>query len=95
VTTGLRYVPLPFSQSIGWPKEKIMYSMVRNLRGASAITREAASFAVAFVFAEFFYKFHSFSLECLAFLLTWTVLSGLTDLCSRLFGRANPPSEES
>jgi hypothetical protein len=30
--------------------------------------------AVAIVIAEFFYKFHSFTLECIAFLLTWYAL---------------------
>jgi hypothetical protein len=29
---------------------------------------------VAFAVAEFFYKFHSFTLECGAFLITWRVL---------------------
>jgi hypothetical protein len=29
---------------------------------------------VAFALAEMFYKFHSFSLECGAFLLTWRAL---------------------
>ena len=29
---------------------------------------------VAFVVAELFYKFHSFTLECGAFLITWRVL---------------------
>jgi hypothetical protein len=30
--------------------------------------------ALAIVIAEFFYKFHSFTLECIAFLLTWYAL---------------------
>jgi hypothetical protein len=29
---------------------------------------------VSLVIAELFYKFHSFTLECLAFLATWYVL---------------------
>ena len=29
---------------------------------------------VSFAVAEFFYKFHSFTLECGAFLITWRVL---------------------
>ncbi len=35
---------------------------------------------IALVIAEFFYKFHSFLLECLAFLVTWFVLSFLQSL---------------
>jgi hypothetical protein len=34
-----------------------------------------------------FYKFHSFTLECLAFLATWVMLSGLADLGIRLLSR--------
>ena len=37
--------------------------------------RELVPFIAAFVIAELFYKFHSFSLECIAFLATWAVLS--------------------
>jgi hypothetical protein len=32
------------------------------------------AFVVAFVVAELFYKFRSFSLECIAFLGTWAIL---------------------
>jgi len=34
----------------------------------------------ALLIAELFYKFHSFILECMAFLATWLVLDLLTEL---------------
>ena len=34
----------------------------------------APSAVIAIVFAEIFYKFHSFTLECVAFLVTWYVV---------------------
>jgi hypothetical protein len=37
-------------------------------------------FIVAFVVAEMFFKFHSFALECIAFLITWAILSYLQSL---------------
>jgi hypothetical protein len=37
--------------------------------------------------AEVFYKFHSFSLECLAFLATWAARRGAAELGGRLAGR--------
>jgi hypothetical protein len=37
-------------------------------------------FLVSFVIAEFFYKFHSFTLECAAFLATWFVLDAVLHL---------------
>ena len=45
-----------------------------------ALKREAAPFVVAFLIAEFFFKFKSFALECLAFLAVWFVLSFLQSL---------------
>ena len=38
-----------------------------------ALLRFLPSGAGALVVAELFYKFHSFTLECLAFLVTWLV----------------------
>ncbi|HET8679008.1 MAG TPA: hypothetical protein VFM39_02745 [bacterium] len=35
---------------------------------------DATTLGVSLVVAEFFYKFHSFTLEALAFLATWYVL---------------------
>ena len=58
-----------------------MYQPLRDLvrtRGARlTLMREAPAFLVAFVIAEFFFKFRSFTLECIAFLATWYVLSWL------------------
>lgn len=38
------------------------------------------SLAIAFGIAETFYKFHSFTLECAAFLVTWYGLSWVQSL---------------
>jgi len=40
-------------------------------------------FLVAFLIAELFYKFHSFTLECAAFLATWFVLDGALHMLSK------------
>jgi hypothetical protein len=58
-------------------EEALMYSYVKHVGIPAFLVREAPAFAVAFVIAELFYKFRSFSLECLAFLATWYVLSWL------------------
>ena len=43
---------------------------------------------LAFLVAEIFYKFHSFALECGAFLLTWLVIDVVIDrLAALLRGR--------
>jgi hypothetical protein len=69
-----------------------MYALVRRLDTRAVAVREAATFATALVIAELFYKFHSFSLECLAFLATWTALSALLDLGGRLLGKGTGPA---
>jgi len=52
-----------------------MFSLVRDLGVQVALKQEAVPFVIAFVIAEFFFKFKSFTLECLAFLAVWFVLS--------------------
>lgn len=52
-----------------------MYSLIDKLGVQLAMRRELIPFLVAFTVAEFFYKFKSFALECIAFLITWYVLS--------------------
>ena len=59
-----------------------MYTLLRSLSGRQLLTTQAPAFLVAFLIAEFFYKFHSFTLECLAFLATWFVI----DLAVTLIG---------
>jgi hypothetical protein len=54
-----------------------MYSYVKNVGVPAFLAREAPAFVMSFLVAEVFYKFHSFTLECLAFLATWYSLSWL------------------
>ena len=64
-----------------------MYNLLRNLRSPALALQEVATFAVSLILAEVFYKFHSFSVECLAFLATWAALSGLVEFGTRLRGQ--------
>jgi hypothetical protein len=57
-----------------------MYSYVRAVGVPAFMIREAFPCAMSFVIAELFYKFHSFTLETLAFLATWTALSAIQSL---------------
>jgi hypothetical protein len=57
-----------------------MFSLVKDLGVQLALKQEAVPFVVAFLIAEFFFKFKSFALECLAFLAVWFVLSFLQSL---------------
>jgi hypothetical protein len=57
-----------------------MYTYVKQAGLPTFVAQEAPAFLVAFVVAELFYKFHSFSLECAAFLATWYALSWVQSL---------------
>lgn len=52
-----------------------MYTYVKRVGVPTVLAQEAPALVSSFVIAELFYKFHSFTLECTAFLATWYVLS--------------------
>ena len=53
-----------------------MLTLIKNFNQRAFIV-EAPSFFISLIIAENFFEFHSFTLECLAFLTVWTVLSGV------------------
>jgi len=57
-----------------------MYQLLRAIPTQQLLIRQLPSFLVAFLIAELFYKFHSFTLECAAFLVTWFVIDALAEL---------------
>ena len=61
-------------------KGNTVFSLIKDLGLLVAAKREAVPFLIAFGIAEFFFKFKSFALECLAFLAVWYVLSFLQSL---------------
>ena len=52
-----------------------MYTLLRSAELRRELFPEVPALAFAVVLAEAFYKFHSFALECVAFLATWLVTS--------------------
>lgn len=66
-----------------------MYTLFRTLGAREALYRELAPFFMAFLVAELFYKFGSFTLECVAFVITWALIS---PIWSMVFGRWHDPS---
>jgi hypothetical protein len=52
--------------------ERLEKILATPLNATAAVT--FATLAIAFVIAEQFYKFHSFTLETIAFLATWWAL---------------------
>lgn len=56
-----------------------MLELVRALRMQRGLVLRLPGLVLAFAVAEVFYKFHSFALECGAFLLTWLVIDIVID----------------
>lgn len=55
-----------------------MYTLFRLLPAKRLVAEQVPALALAWIVAELFFKFHSFTLECGAFLATWFVLDALT-----------------
>jgi hypothetical protein len=56
-----------------------MIDLLRALRTHVTYRRRLLGFIPALVVTEMFYKFHSFSLECIAFLATWLLFDVLIE----------------
>lgn len=50
-----------------------MYTLIRSLPLRDLLLEQLPALFISFVLAELFYKFHSFTLECIAFLITWYI----------------------
>ena len=66
-----------------------MYSLARSLPLRQLLIGQLPALGTSIAVAELFYKFHSFTLECVAFLATWFVVDAV--LCL-LFPRLLQPA---
>ena len=64
-----------------------MLEFLRALRARPDLWVKLPGLVLAFLVAEVFYKFHSFALECGAFLLTWLVIDLVIDRVAALLRR--------
>lgn len=63
-----------------------MYTLMQSLSWQRLGAEQLPAIALAWLMAELFYKFHSFTLECLAFLATWFVIDMAIQLVLRRRG---------
>lgn len=54
-----------------------MYTLIRMLSLRQLLLEQVPALGISLVIAEQFYKFHSFTLECVVFLATWYVIDGV------------------
>lgn len=69
-----------------------MLEFIRALRTSRALWVRLPGLVLAFLIAELFYKFHSFTLECGAFLVTWLAIDMVMEFLAR---RLAPPAAAS
>lgn len=60
-----------------------MLELLRAMRQHGGLATRLPGLLLAFLIADVLYKFHSFSLECGAFLLTWLVIDLVVDRLAR------------
>jgi hypothetical protein len=66
-----------------------MYTLIQAIPLRQLLLEQLPAIAGSMLIAELFYKFHSFTLECVAFLVTWYLLDGAIRLLSGI-SRRNP-----
>jgi hypothetical protein len=63
-----------------------MFTLVRSVPLRRLLGEQAPLLAAALVLAELFYKFGSFTLECLAFLATWLAFDAIAQAGKAIAG---------
>lgn len=61
-----------------------MYRLVSSIPLRTLLIEQAPVLVLSLVIAELFYKFHSFTLETVAFLGTWYAVDRVVNLVRRL-----------
>ncbi len=72
-----------------------MYTLYKLLPMQRLLREQLPAMLAAWFIAETFYKFHSFTLECVAFLATWFVFDALVTLIVRRFFNTASPNADS
>jgi hypothetical protein len=67
-----------------------MIDLIRAFRTDGRFVRRLFGFVPSLVIAEIFYRLHTFTIECLAFLLTWLVLDVLIESVLRTYQMIRP-----
>ncbi len=64
-----------------------MYTLIRLVSLRYLLLEQVPAIAISILIAELFYKFHSFTLECIAFLVTWYVIDAGLRFIIDMFGK--------
>ena len=70
-----------------------MYTLIRSVPISNLLAMQAPALLASFIIAEVLYKFHSFTLETLAFLATWFVIDAVLSVGRNLLlGNKSAPT---
>ena len=70
-----------------------MYTLLRLVPVKQLAYEQVPALTFAWIIAELFFKFHSFTLECAAFLATWFMLDALVQKVVRPLVRRQEEGE--
>lgn len=62
-----------------------MYTLIKSISLQQMVTKQVPALGLSLILAELFYKFHSFTLECVAFLITWFILDAAINILVNVF----------
>lgn len=71
-----------------------MFELVRSSTLRELLSRQAPALVISIVIAELFYKLGSFTLECIAFLVTWFLVDWIIASLARFATRRSTQSEQ-
>lgn len=66
-----------------------MYTLIKILKPQQFVLQQIPALTLALFIAELLYKFQSFTLECLAFLVTWFLFDSLIQIGVDFFRKSN------
>lgn len=71
-----------------------MYTLWKLLSRRELLVEQAPTLISSLLIAELFYKFGSFSLETIAFLVTWFALDAVLQAAIKVHDQLTDPTEE-
>lgn len=71
-----------------------MHKFLKSMTLREFFIEQVPALTLSILIAELFYKFHSFTLECLAFLVTWYVMDLVIGTVYKLIGIHRPQMDQ-
>lgn len=70
-----------------------MHKLIASMTIREFLVQQVPGITLSIIIAELFYKFHSFTLECLAFMVTWYVIDLVCNMVIKIISGSQPTRE--